>query len=128
IYRAAQTPQLFLNFLWAYILLLIFRTVTITVIPLDPPSGLIPLVDPLSNFFYGDKFVTKDLFFSGHTSTVFLLCLNFRSSSDRKVALIATVVVAMLLLIQHVHYTLDVVGGFLFAWIAYWLTTRVILR
>src|SRR5579871_2885985 len=76
IYRAAQTPQLFLNFLWAYIVLLIFRTLTITLIPLDPPTGLIPLVDPLSNFFYGDKFVTKDLFFSGHTSTVFLLYLS----------------------------------------------------
>lgn len=127
-YRAAQTPQLFLNFLWGYILVLIFRAITLTLIPLDPPSGLIPLVDPLSNFFYGDKFVTKDLFFSGHTATVFLLCLNFRRPADRKVALIATVAVAVLLLIQHVHYTLDVLGGFLFAWIAYWLATRVILR
>ena len=128
IYRAAQMPQLFLNFLWAYILLLIFRTITITLIPLDPPSGLIPLVDPLSNFFYGDKFVTKDLFFSGHTSTVFLLCLNFHRRWDRQLALIATVMVALFLLIQHVHYTLDVVSGPLFAWIAYWLATRVILR
>src|SRR5580658_197226 len=90
IFRAAQTPQMFLNFLWSFILLSLFRTLTITLFPLDPPSGLIPLVDPLSNFFYGDKFVTKDLFFSGHTSTVFLLYLTIPGRSDKKLALIAT--------------------------------------
>ena len=128
VYRAAQTPQLFLNFLWAYILLLIFRTITISLVPLDPPTGLIPLVDPLSNFFYGDKFVTKDLFFSGHTSTIFLLCLTFTRRWDRQLALLATTIVAVLLLVQHVHYTLDVLGGLLFAWLAYLLATRAILR
>ncbi|HLI91974.1 MAG TPA: phosphatase PAP2-related protein [Puia sp.] len=128
IYRAAQTPQLFLNFLWAYIVLLIFRSLTITLIPLDPPAGLIPLVDPLSNFFYGDKFVTKDLFFSGHTSTVFLLYLSLPRRAGRNLALIATTVVAVLLLVQHVHYTFDVLGGLVFAWIAHKIATRVILR
>ena len=128
IYRAAQTPQMFLNFLWAYILLSVFRTLTIALIPLDPPAGLIPLIDPLSNFFYGDKFVTKDLFFSGHTSTVFLLFLTIPGKSDKKLALLATFIVAILLLVQHVHYTLDVLGGFLFAWLAYQIATRWILR
>lgn len=128
IYRAAQTPQMFLNFLWAFILLSVFRTLTIALIPLDPPAGLIPLIDPLSNFFYGDKFVTKDLFFSGHTSTVFLLYLTIPGRSDKKLALLATFVVAALLLVQHVHYTLDVLGGFLFAWLSWWIATRWILR
>ncbi len=86
LFRAAQTPQMFLNFLWSFILLSLFRTLTITLIPLDPPAGLIPLVDPLSNFFYGDKFVTKDLFFSGHTSTVFLLFLIlYRGKGARRI-------------------------------------------
>ncbi|HEX3935557.1 MAG TPA: phosphatase PAP2-related protein [Puia sp.] len=128
LYRAAQTPQMFLNFLWSFILLSLFRTLTITLIPLDPPTGLIPLMDPLSNFFYGDKFVTKDLFFSGHTSTVFLLFLVIPGRSDKKLALLATFIVATLLLVQHVHYSLDVLGGFLFAWLSYWIATRWILR
>jgi membrane-associated phospholipid phosphatase len=128
IFRAAQTPQMFLNFLWSFILLSLFRTLTITLIPLDPPSGLIPLIDPLSNFFYGDKFVTKDLFFSGHTSTVFLLFLTIPGKSDKKLALLATFIVGFLLLVQHVHYTLDVLGGFLFSWLSYKIAMRWILR
>jgi membrane-associated phospholipid phosphatase len=129
LYRAAQTPQMFLNFLWAFILLSVFRTLTITLIPLDPPAGLIPLQDPLSNFFYGrDKFITKDLFFSGHTSTVFLLYLTIPGRSDKKLALLATFIVAILLLVQHVHYSLDILGGFIFAWLAYQIAVRWILR
>jgi membrane-associated phospholipid phosphatase len=126
VYRAAQTPMMFLTYLWSFIFLSLFRMLTITLVPLDPPAGLIPLVDPLSNFFYGDKFVTKDLFFSGHTSSVFLLFLTIPGKTDKKLALIATFIVALLLLVQHVHYTLDVLGGFLFAWIAYLLGRRVV--
>ena len=127
IYRAAQTPMMFLTYLWSFIFLSLFRMLTITLVPLDPPAGLIPLVDPLSNFFYGDKFVTKDLFFSGHTSSVFLLFLTIPGKTDKKLALIATFIVGFLLLVQHVHYTLDVLGGFLFAWIAY-LLGRLVVR
>ena len=128
IYRAAQTPQMFLNFLWSFILLSLFRCLTISLVPLDPPSGLIPLVDPLSNFFYGKNFVTKDLFFSGHTSTVFLLYLTIPGRSDKKLALLASFIVVFLLLVQHVHYSLDILGGFVFAWISYQIAMRWILR
>jgi len=126
--RAVQTPRVFLVFIWSWIVLSIFRMLTITLVPLDAPAGLIGLVDPLSNFFYGDKFITKDLFFSGHTSTVFLLYLCLPGRTDRKLALLVTFCVAILLLVQHVHYTLDVLGGFLFGWISYWIATRKIVR
>src|ERR1700743_1919051 len=128
IYRAAQTPQMFLNFLWSFILISLFRCLTIALVTLDPPTGLIPLVDPLSNFFYGKNFVTKDLFFSGHTSTIFLLYLTIPGRSDKKLALLATFIVAILLLVQHVHYSLDILGGFVFAWISYQIAMRRILR
>ncbi len=128
IYRAVQHPMMFLTYLWSFIFLSLFRMLTITLVPLDPPTGLIPLVDPLSNFFYGDKFVTKDLFFSGHTSSVFLLFLTIPGRTDKKLALIATFIVGFLLLVQHVHYTMDVLGGFLFGWIAYKLACRLVAR
>jgi hypothetical protein len=117
--RAARNPQMFLTFIWGYIILCMFRFLSITLVPLDPPQGLIGLTDPISNFFYGEKFVTRDLFFSGHTSTVFLLFFCFPGKIERKVALIGTICVALLLLIQHVHYTLDVVMAFPFTWIAF---------
>jgi hypothetical protein len=126
--RAAQDPYMFLTFVWAYVLLLLFRTLTITVFALEPPVGLIGLVDPISNFFYGKNFVTKDLFFSGHTSTVFLIFLCMPGRRDRGLALLATILVGLLLLVQHVHYTLDVVGAFFFAWLAFWMVRRMVVR
>ncbi|HLZ89619.1 MAG TPA: phosphatase PAP2-related protein [Puia sp.] len=129
IYRAAQMPRMFLTFLWSFIFLCAFRMLTITLVPLDPPAGLIGLVDPLSNFFYGgDKFVTKDLFFSGHTSAVFLLYLTVPGKTDKKLGLVVTAVVGFLLLVQHVHYTLDVLGGLVFCWLSYQIATRTVLR
>ena len=78
-FRAVRNPRFFLVFVWSFVLLSIFRSLTITLFPLEPPVGLIGLSDPLSNFFYGhDRFITKDLFFSGHTSTMFLLYFCFK--------------------------------------------------
>lgn len=126
IFRAAQTPQMFLTYLWSFIFLSAFRVLTITLVPLDPPPGLIGLADPVSNFFYGsEKFVTKDLFFSGHTSSVFLFYLTIPGRTDKKLVLIVTAIVGFLLLVQHVHYTLDVLGGLLFAWISCQLGRRI---
>jgi membrane-associated phospholipid phosphatase len=126
--KAAQTPQMFVTFLWSFIFLSIFRVLTITLVPLDPPAGLIVLVDPLSNFFYGAKFVTKDLFFSGHTSTVFLLYLTVPGKKEKSLALLATICVGLLLLVQHVHYTLDVLGGILFCLLAYYLARKTVVK
>jgi membrane-associated phospholipid phosphatase len=126
--RAIQSPRMFLTFVWSFVLLSIFRMLTISLTPLDPPAGLIGLVDPLSNFFYGDKFITRDLFFSGHTSTVFVLSLCLPGRTEKKLALLATICVGLLLLVQHVHYTLDVLGGFVFGWLAYRIATRTIVR
>lgn len=126
--RAIQNPRMFLTFTWSFIVLSIFRMLTICLVPLDPPVGLIGLVDPLSNFFYGPKFITKDLFFSGHTSTVFLLYLCLPGRVDKRLAILITFGVALLLLIQHVHYTLDILGGFLFGWLSWWIATKTIVR
>jgi len=128
VFRAAQDPYMFVTFIWAYVLLCILRTLSITLVALEPPVGLIGLVDPISNFFYGKNFVTKDLFFSGHTSTVFLLFLCLPGRRDKGLALMATVAVGGLLLVQHVHYTLDVLGAILFAWLSFWTARRVIVR
>ena len=128
ILRAAQDPFMFLTFLWAYVFLCVFRTLAITLVPLDPPAGLVGLVDPISNFFYGEKFVTKDLFFSGHTSTVVLLFLCLPGKVDKGLALIAIFVVGSLLLVQHVHYTLDVLGAIFFSWLSYRISRRTIAR
>ena len=106
--RFKADPQIFITFLWGYILINLTRFISIGLIPLNAPIGLIPIEDPISNAFYGPKFITKDLFYSGHTAAMFLMFLCLNKRSDKILALLATVAIGALVLLQHVHYTADV--------------------
>jgi membrane-associated phospholipid phosphatase len=114
-------------FIYGYILVSLSRMLTINLFPLNPPVGLIPLIDPISNAFYGKTYITKDLFYSGHTSSIFLIFLCLRRRWDRLFTLIGTLLVGFLLLVQHVHYTIDVLGAFVFTYPLYWLGKRIAL-
>ncbi len=107
--RFKQDPNIFLTFLWGFILINLSRFVFIGLIPLNAPADLIPIHDPISNHFYGPKFITKDLFFSGHTAAMFLMFLCLKKRTDKIMALLATIIIGIAVLIQHVHYTVDVV-------------------
>ena len=122
--RASLSPQVLLVFLAGYALLTLSRFLSITLLPLEAPQNLIPLVDPLTNYFYAGKYITKDLFFSGHTATATLLALAVRGPWRKVLAAIA-LAVGILVLVQHVHYTYDVLAAPFFAWAAYWLAGRV---
>ncbi len=109
--KAVQNPRLFVIFVTSFTFLTVSRIITIYFVPLNPPIGLIELKDPLSNFFYGNTFITKDLFYSGHTATMFLMYLCFKNKILKAIALVATLMVGFLVLLQHVHYTLDVLAA-----------------
>lgn len=128
LYRAIHEPQLLLLFLWGFIFLSLSRFITIYLLPLNPPEQLIALRDPITNIFYGKNhnFITKDLFYSGHTSTQFLMFLCFKKKSDKKLALASTFIVGLLVLIQHVHYSIDVFLAPLFTYIVYLISKRVV--
>lgn len=125
--RMLQNPSLFLVTLCSMVLLFLSRLISISLLPLDPPVGLIPLKDPIVNLFYGgtNVFITKDLFYSGHTSTQFLFFLCLHKRRDKLIALAASLVVATLVLVQHVHYTIDVVFAFVFTWPIYLIGKRL---
>lgn len=125
ILKAIINPSVFITFLYGFIILNIARFISISLIPFNPPHDLIPIVDPISNIFYGDTYVTKDLFFSGHTATQFLCFLCLKKPLDRVFGLIATVLMGFLVLVQHVHYTIDVVSAPVFAYLCYWLASKV---
>jgi membrane-associated phospholipid phosphatase len=108
-HRFKQDPHIFLTFLWGFILINLSRFVSIGLVPLNPPDGLLAIHDPIANYFYGPKFITKDLFFSGHTSAMFLMFLCLKKRTDKILALFATVLIGFAVLVQHVHYTMDVV-------------------
>jgi hypothetical protein len=128
IFRSIRNPRVLMTFIWAWIPITLCRFITITLFPLEPPAGLIGLIDPLSNHFYGPRFITKDLFFSGHTSTVFLIALSLPRKIDKNIGLLGTFMVAAMLLIQHVHYTLDIVFAFPFGYFFWWLSEKILLR
>ena len=111
LYRAMEKPTIYITYLWTFIFITILRVLAISLIPLNPPAGLIVLTDPLTAVFYGRSTITKDLFFSGHTSILFLLILCLEKKSDKILATIATFVVGCLLLVQHVHYTIDIIAA-----------------
>jgi hypothetical protein len=120
-------PSLFLQFLYAYLLLLLVRYASIYFFPLEAPPELIVLRDPLSNSFYGTKFITKDLFFSGHTSTLFLMYFFQNSKPKRLLTLFASLAVGVLVLLQHIHYTIDVIIAFPAAFLCF-KTSNFFLR
>lgn len=125
--RCMQKPAVFLVALYSLILLFVVRMITISLVPLNPPVGLIPMRDPISSLFYGGPkvFITKDLFFSGHTSTQLMIYYCLEKKRDKMIALLSTLTVGILVLIQHVHYTIDVVAAFLFTGIIVWLGRKI---
>jgi len=127
IYKSAKSPYLFLLYLWSTLLISLSRLLTNNFIPLEPPVGLVSLVDPILLPFYGPNGITKDLFYSGHTASVFLTFLVLRGKREKLVALIATIVVAISLLLQHIHYTIDVVAAPFFVFLFFTIAKKITL-
>ena len=117
--RVRRSPAVFMIFIYSYIIITLSRMVSINLVQLNPPVGLLPLVDPLTNAFYGKTYITKDLFYSGHTSTIFLIFMCLRRKWDRFFTFLGTLIVGAGLLVQHVHYTVDVLGAFAFTYPLY---------
>lgn len=93
----------------AYATLLSFRLITIYLLPLEPPAGVIQLIDPVTALFAQGTPLTKDLFFSGHTATSFLFFLLVKGKTMKVVAFSFFVLIGTFVVLQHVHYTVDVV-------------------
>jgi membrane-associated phospholipid phosphatase len=61
-------------------------------------------------------YLTKDLFFSGHTATTFLLLLYvWPWRRLRAAALAGHVLVVASVFLAHLHYTIDVAGAYAIA-------------
>lgn len=110
--HVARFPWLLLKTAEAYIILVLLRAIFILVFPLDPPDNMVPLRDPfVEMFFYSDQVITKDLMFSGHVSLLVLLTVASTNFNIRMVLCAISLIVAVLLLVQHAHYTMDVIVG-----------------
>ena len=108
----------------AYALMVLTRMLLMFFVPLEPPSGMILLQDPFVEFFGQSKTLTKDLFFSGHTASLFLLYLAV-PKRVKWIFLFVTMLVAVGVLLQKVHYTVDVLVAPLISFGCYYLTSRI---
>ena len=122
--RLSWQPSQLLITLQAYILIAMARMASMYLIPLDPPPLLIPLEDPFVQSV-SSGVLTRDLFFSGHTSTMFLLYLSCTSRKMKIFFLIGTLLVGILVLLQHVHYSIDVVAAPFYAFTCYKLSSFI---
>lgn len=122
-----RRPLPLLRVLWAYCLMHLIRIGTLWLAPFDPPAGFVLLHDPIvDNLFYPTTNpITKDLFFSGHTATIMLLALAVQSKWLRRFLFGATAAVGFLVLVQHAHYTYDVLAAPFFAALSFWLAGKI---
>ncbi len=111
-----------------YVVMVWIRMIAMYLVPLDPPETMIALNDPFVEIFGTGQLLTRDLFFSGHTATLLLLFLVMKKKLYRKLLLLSTMAVAVTVLLQHVHYTIDVYAAVFFGYGAYRITKKLRMK
>jgi membrane-associated phospholipid phosphatase len=110
---------------YAYIVLL--RMVTIYFVPLYCDADAVKLEDPfLNNIVYPNNYVARDLFFSGHAAMMFMLFWGFSHGTLKLIYFISALLVSIMLVLQKVHFSIDVIAAPFFSWIALRLADKTI--
>lgn len=112
-------PKMLLIAVQSYILIILFRMLAMYLTPLEPPIGTLNLQDPLVFIAGTGSIITKDLFFSGHTSMLFLLFLTAQNKILKYIFLILLFVVPILLLLQKAHYSIDILVALFFSFASF---------
>jgi len=128
LYRSLYKPSILINYCLTLAVVTVARITCISLFPLSPPVGFIPLVDPLSGVFYGEATITKDLFFSGHTATVVTIFFCLEKRNDKIIAFLSVIAIAVLLVIQHIHYTIDILGAPVIVYVMYRFTRHILYQ
>lgn len=121
----AKKPVQLVFTIQVYTLMVAVRIIAMYLLPLEPPAKMIVLNDPFVEYFGTGRILTKDLFFSGHTATLFILFLVFDKKVPRYLFLFLTILIAISVLLQHVHYTIDVFAALFFTYSCYKLLRKL---
>jgi hypothetical protein len=112
-----RNPGLFVKLVQGYAILTLFRIISLYSITLEPPAAIIPLQDIfLQSTFYSGRVNLKDLFFSGHTAILFLFAFDFKNPLLKRLFIAGGIVIGILLMLQHVHFSVDVFAAPVFAY------------
>ena len=119
-------PVLMTKAIATYGIMVFFRIIAMFILPLDPPAQMIALKDPFVESFGQSTTLTRDLFFSGHTAIMFIFFLVADNKKIKRFLLAGTIAIAILVLLQHVHYSVDVFVAFFVAYASYAITQKLI--
>ncbi len=97
-------------------LLLTLRSLFMVFTHLKTPPGSVPVSFP---WFFGKLYFENDMFFSGHTAVPFLGFYLFRQSPIRYVFLAGSIMMGMVVLVMHLHYSIDVFAAFFMTYCSY---------
>jgi hypothetical protein len=114
-------PFSFLLALRAAVIVIILRAVCQFFLPIDPPPDAIPLADPFIRIPGFRPVIARDLFFSWHTALLTLLVFVVQWRDLKIILVLLTLIVSVLMLVQHAHYTIDLLAAPCFAYAAYGL-------
>jgi hypothetical protein len=98
----------------AYAFVILLRIVSMTLVPLKESIDVIDLTDPFLNELIYPSKIDSDLFFSGHTALLLLLFFI----SKRVLFLVLACFLGLFLMIQRIHYSIDIFGAIPFAYLA----------
>lgn len=102
-------PLMILLGIKCYLAITLVRMIAMYVFTLEPPAGIIPLHDPIVDIVaYGGEVFNKDLFYSGHVATLTLFVMIEKRPGAKIFLVLVSIAVAILILAQRVHYTIDV--------------------
>jgi hypothetical protein len=118
-------PRQLLFAIQLYAIMVLVRIIAMFLLPLEPPSGIIILQDPLVEFFGSGATLTKDLFFSGHTASILIFFLTARKKIFRTAFLLLTILIGVLVVLQKVHYVIDVYAAVFFTLSSFFIVSRL---
>ena len=102
-------PKKFHYILGMLSLFMLIRSMFIILTHLKAPAGAIPVA---SQGFLHILTYSNDLFFSGHVGLPFLGFLIFKEKGIKYFMLILSIILAITVLLMHVHYSIDVASAY----------------
>jgi hypothetical protein len=124
IFSLLPHPRQLLFAVQLYALMVVVRIIAMYLLPLEPPEGMIILRDPFVEYFGTGQTLTKDLFFSGHTASILIFFLTARSKAYKSIFLFLVFLIGILVILQKVHYTIDVYAAVFFTLTCYFILRR----
>ncbi len=118
--------NIMVNTVAAFLILQTIRLFTIYLLPLEPPEGYVPLKDAiLGAIVYSGNIYSKDLFFSGHTSAMYILYFFSTTRNQKVFHLCSLSLIIPFILVQHIHYTIDILGAIFISYLVCYFLRRL---